>query len=69
MCCVFPKLIVITSMRRLPNTAMHQSRLRSLYVFLPGSLRPGDGERWEALAQLERLLLQAWQMAWKPLGR
>lgn len=25
---------------------MHQSRLRSLYVFLPGSLRPGDGERW-----------------------
>jgi len=27
------------------DTAMHQSRLCSIYVFLPGSLRPGDGER------------------------
>lgn len=33
------------------------------------SMPASDLERWEALAQLERLLLQAWQMAWKPLGR
>lgn len=30
------------------NIAMHQSRLRSLNAFLPGSLRPGDCERWAA---------------------
>jgi len=34
-----------------------------------GSPPATQGQRWEALAQLERLLLQAWQMAWKPLGR
>jgi hypothetical protein len=27
------------------NTAMHQSRLHSLFDLLPVSLRPGDGER------------------------
>lgn len=40
-------------MKRLPNIAMHQSRLRSLCAFRLGSLRPGDGERWAVACVIE----------------
>ena len=47
-------------MKRLPNTAMHQSRLHSRCVFHPGSLRPGDGERWDGrdLSQIKPCIIE-----------
>lgn len=43
-CCVSPKLIVTTSMRRQANISIHQSRFRSLFAYLTVSSQPCNGE-------------------------